>query len=97
MNTLSIPVPCILYFHLLQLATLIFLKVSLLVLRQGEEQRVRIIKQALAQEPNAGINLTTHEVMNWAKTKSQTFNGLSHLGAWFLRQPFFFFLRQFLP
>ena len=31
-------------------------------------------------EPHMGLDLMTHEIMAWAKTKSQMLNWLSHLG-----------------
>ena len=38
----------------------------------------------LSPEPDMELDLTTHEIMTWAKTKSQMPNQLSHPGTWIL-------------
>ena len=48
--------------------------------REREKHRIRSRFQAVSTEPDAGLELTNHEIMTWAKIKSQVFNRLSHTG-----------------
>ena len=40
--------------------------------REGERERIPGRFHAVSTEPYMGLNLTTHEIMTWAETKSQT-------------------------
>ena len=51
--------------------------------RRGRErgrQRIPSRLCAVSAEPNVGLEFTSHEIMTWAKTKSETLNQLSHPG-----------------
>ena len=48
---------------------------------RGEAERGRERNRAVSTEPDAGLNLTNHEIMTWAKIKSRMHNKLNHPGA----------------
>ena len=55
--------------------------------REGEREKESQAGSALSlwspvsAEPDVGLELTNHEIMTWAETKSQMLNGRSHPGA----------------
>ena len=49
--------------------------------REGERENPKQALCAASAEPNMGFNPQSHEIMTWAKTKSQMLNRLSHPGA----------------
>ena len=54
------------------------------VSRGGAEKETEKISSRLctvSAEPSMGLEPTNHEIMSWAKTKSQILNRLSHSGA----------------
>ena len=49
--------------------------------RQMGRLRIQSGFHADSRDPDVGLELTNHEIMTWAKIKSQTPNQLSHPGA----------------
>ena len=49
--------------------------------RERERERIQSRLHTVSMEPDAGLKLTKHEIMTWAKTRSWTPNGLNHPGA----------------
>ena len=48
--------------------------------RETEGQRTPSRLHAVSTEPDRGLELMNHEIITWAKIKSQMLNGLGHLG-----------------
>ena len=48
---------------------------------QREKERIPDRLRTVSTEPDMGLELTSHEIMTWAKIKNQLLNWLSHPGA----------------